>query len=377
VAFISQNPENFSRSLAVFENSSIRATAGAFSFQMTVPGGALPTAGVSRVTVLPTHRRRGLLTGLMRRQLDDIHERGEPLAILYSSEAPIYGRFGYGVASFHAEVSVPKGAPFARRIAASGSVGFVDGKRAREVFPAIWEEAKPGQPGMVTRDSTWWDFWLEDAPDRRPPGTTPLYHVTYEEGSRPLGFATYRLGTQFSIQHPDRALRLERLMAASPAAYGALWRFLLDVDLVTRIEAEGRPAHEPLPFLLTDFRQAQIRRVDGIWVRLVDVEGALAGRDYASPGRLAIEVRDAFCEWNQGVHELEVPAGQGVARCRRVSKQGDIALDISALASCYLGGVSFRALARAGLVEERSPGALARADAMFASDPPPWCPVFF
>jgi predicted acetyltransferase len=373
--WLRQTPDNFLRSLAVFEKGDITGTAGVFSFDMTVPGGSLPTAGVTRVAVLPTHRRRGLLTSLMRRQLDDVHERGEPLAILYASEAPIYGRFGYGVASFHAQVSLPRGAAFRRPPPRADGVSFIEPKRARTVFHRVWEDVKAGQPGMVTREPAWWDVLVDDPPERRPAGASPLNLALYQEGGRPTGFATYRIRQQFAGMQAQGVLLLDNLIAGTVAAYAGLWRFLLDVDLVLRIEAESRPASEPLALLLEDVRDLELRPVDGIWLRLVDVPAALAGRSYSADGRLVIEVRDSFCPWNQGVYELEVAGG--AASCRRVRRRPDLALDTDSLAATYLGGVGFRALARADRVEERRRGALAQADAMFASDPPPWCPVHF
>jgi predicted acetyltransferase len=375
IEWLSRTPDNLERSLAVFEDGAIIATAGAFSFDMTVPGGSLPTAGVTRVAVLPTHRRRGLLTSLMRRQLDDIHERGEPLAILYASEAPIYGRFGYGVASFHAQVSLPRGAAFRGPALGPGGVSFIEAERARVVFPRVWEAVKAGQPGMVTREPAWWDAGLEDAPARRPPGASPLYLALYQEGRRPTGFAVYRIRQEFTAGQAQGALILETLIARTVAAYAGLWRFLLDVDLVVRIEAESRPAAEPLLLLLDDPRVLDARPRDGIWLRLVDVSAALAGRSYSVDGGLVIEVQDHFCPWNQGTYELDVVGG--TASCRRVRRRPDLVLDTDSLAATYLGGVGFRALARAARVKERRRGALSQADAMFASDPPPWCPVHF
>jgi predicted acetyltransferase len=228
---------------------------------------------------------------------------------------------------------------------------------------------------MVTREPAWWDVWIEDPPVRRPPGASPLLLALYQEGRRPTGFATYRIHQKFSGGRAQGVLMLDTLIAGTVEAYAGLWRFLLDVDLVIRVEAEDRPVSEPLVLLLEDLRDLEQRPADGIWLRLVDVPAALAGRRYAADGGVVIEVRDSFCPWNQGVYELEVAGG--VASCRRVRRRPDLVLDTDSLAATYLGGVGFRALARAARVEERRHGALARADAMFASDPPPWCPVHF
>jgi predicted acetyltransferase len=165
------------------------------------------------------------------------------------------------------------------------------------------------------------------------------------------------------------------LVAATAEAYAALWRHVLDVDLMARVAAEMRPVDEPLRFLLADSRQPKTRVEDGIWLRLVDVAAALAGRRYALEGRLGLRVRDTFCPWNDGQYELV--GGPAGAECKPNTGSPDIAIDAADLAALYLGGNRFRTLFEAGRVEELSQGAIARADAMFAIDRAPWCPSHF
>jgi len=366
----------FDRTLAVFDGPEIVATAGIFSYVMTVPGGALPCGGVTRVSVLSTHRRRGLLTAMMRRQLDDMHERGEPLAALYASEAPIYGRFGYGLATYQAELEIARShAAFARTSPDTGRLSMVDVPTAIPAFTRVWERARGNQPGMLALDERWIRNQLADLEINRG-GASPHYRVLYQGNDKPSGFALYRIKMDWDASGPNGTLRLEMLIAATTEAYAALWRHILDVDLIARVSAEMRPVDELLRFLLADSRQPKTRVEDGIWLRLVDVATALAGRRYAVEGRLALRVRDAFCAWNEGTYDLV--GGPAGAECKApAGASPELALAAADLGTLYLGGNRFRTLADAGRVEELRPGAIARADAMFATDRTPWCPSHF
>ena len=372
---ISREITEFDRTLAVFAGKDMVATAGIFSYEMTVPGGALPCGGVTRVSVVSTHRRRGLLTSMMRRQLDDMHEKGEPLAALYASEAPIYGRFGYGLGTYQAAVDIDRShAAFARKGTASERLSMVDVPTAVREFTRVWDQARRSQPGMLGLDERWMRNQLADLELFRE-GASPHYRVLHQTGETSTGFAIYRLKLEWDASGPNGTLRLGMLIAATPAAYAALWRHVLDVDLMARVAAEMRPPDEPLRFLLADSRQPKTRIEDGIWVRLVDVAAALAGRRYSVEGRLALRVRDEFCAWNDGQYELV--GGPDGAECKSTSAAPDLALDAADLAALYLGGNRFRTLLEAGRVQELRPGAIARADAMFATDRAPWCPSHF
>jgi predicted acetyltransferase len=365
----------FDRTLAVFDAGQLVATAGIFSYQMAVPGGMLPCGGVTRVTVLTTHRRRGLLRAMMERQLADMRERGEPLAALYASEAPIYGRFGYGLATYQAEIELDRSrAVINAPSPGTGRVVMLDAPAAVTAFTRVWQQVQPTQPGMVGLDERWWRSLLRDLEtDRR--GFSPHYRVVYESDGKPLGFALYRLKLDWDASFPAGVLRLESLIAATPDAYAALWQFVLGVDLMTKISAEMRPVDEPLRFLLTDSRQPRTRVEDGIWLRLVDAEQALSGRRYRVEGTLTIRVRDEFCPWNDGTFELQ--GGPDGAHCHRSQADPDIELSAADLAATYLAGNRFHTLQGAGRVRELRPGALALADAMFATDRAPWCPSHF
>jgi len=363
------------RTIAAFDDGNVVGTAGANTYQMTVPGGSLPTAGVTMVTVLTTHRRRGILTSLMRHQLDDVHDRGEPLAALYASEAPIYGRFGYGIAIFAGDLQIPRSrAAFLKPAQIGGQFRFVDAEHAVTAFMQVWERVRPGQPGMLNPPAREWRAELADPEDHRH-GGSPHYRVVYEVDGTADGFALYRIRDNHHDGDFASTLMLEQLVAATADAYEALWRYCLGVDLTARVSADNRPVDEPLPFLLKDARAARMLVSDAVWLRLVDVEAALAGRSYASVGRLVVEVADTFCPWNAGRYEISY-SPQG-SHCQRTTAPADLELDVDVLAALYLGGNRFSSLHQARRVNELAPGAIARADAMFRTDRAPWSPSHF
>lgn len=363
------------RTLGAFEDGRLVGTGAAFTFRMAVPGGVtVPAAGVTRVSVAPTHRRRGLLRAMMRRQLDDIHARGEPLAGLYSAQAPIYGRFGYGVGTWHSHLVIPRSRSAFRAPARDGRVRIVDAEGALAEIPALHEQLSIAQPGAVIRKQGYWEMRAADLADHRR-GRSRNWYLVHDGEDGPDGFAIYRVQPRWLAEDPGGTVFLSDLMASSAAATAALWRFCLDVDLMVRVDAANRPVTDPVRHLLADSRAARETVYDGLWIRLVDVGAALAGRRYAREGNLAIEVGDEFCPWNAGRWELAADAGG--AECRRTERAPDLALDVADLGAAYLGGTRLTTLAAAGRVEASSQALLQRADAMFAASPPPWCPTHF
>ncbi len=351
------------RALAAFEGAAIVGTTHALSVEVTAPGGALPTALVDMVGVMPTHRRRGVLTRMMARQLSDIHERGEPLAALTASESIIYGRFGYGIVSMHEEWSIDKEhSALSTGIEPEGRIRFVEGEEAKAPVLEVYLGVTSQRPGMVRYRPESYETFLADGGGG--PAGEAVFRVVYEEEGRPLGYAKYAIGGD--------ALHVQELMGLTPAAWAATWGYCLGMDLTTGATASRRPVDDPLPWMLAD--PARLRRSvsDRMWLRVVDVGPALERRRYATEGRLALEVRDEFCPWNEGVYELD--GGEGGASCRQTRSAPDLALSASDLAAAYLGGVGFTTLARAGRVEERTAGALSVADGMFRTGVAPWAP---
>ncbi|MCM2575997.1 GNAT family N-acetyltransferase [Streptomyces meridianus] len=367
----------FERSVGVWDGDTCVGASGAFSFRMTVPGGAsVPTAGVTMVGVLPTHRRRGILRSMMRRQLDNLRERGEPLAALTASEPVIYGRFGYGVASeqLSAEIDtarvrldVPEGTGRVRlRLTEPDSV--------REECEAVYAAAVPTRPGMLARMPGWDQVPLLD-PEQDRAGASPLQCVVAESGGRVTGFARYAVRPDWDASGANGAVLLRDLYAPDPAVYAALWQFLLDIDLTSRIEVRSSPADAPWRHLVSDVRRCGLRVRDGVHLRLVDVGRALELRSYARELDTVLDVTDPFCPWNEGSWRLA--ADSKGASCERTTAPAELALSVNDLASAYLGGTSLAALAGTGRVRELRPGALAAASAAFHSDVAPWLPHGF
>ena len=196
--------ERFSQALpvermhATFDGKEIVGGAGVFPFEMTVPGGPVQCAGVTVVGVLPTHRRRGLLSRMMRAQIDDIHERGEPFAALWASEATIYGRFGYGLASLTYEIRLPRtwAALRAGTPARTGQVRLIEHDEALKAFPRLYDRVRRESPGFLSRSKAWWENRrLRDDPSRRPPGSGPLNRALLEIDGRAAGYALYRMSS--------------------------------------------------------------------------------------------------------------------------------------------------------------------------------------
>ncbi|RFU84867.1 GNAT family N-acetyltransferase [Streptomyces triticagri] len=368
----------YARSIGVWDGDRVIGTAGAFSFQLTVPGGSLvPTAGVTMVGVSPVHRRRGVLTAMMRRQLDDVRALGEPLAVLTASEPAIYGRFGYGVASqkLSAEVetarvalSVPPGTDDVRlRLAAPADV--------LDECEALYARLVPGRPGMIARLPGWERRMVADPAEDRE-GASPLQCVVAERAGETVGFARYRIKPVWRPGSvPEGEVRLDDLEALDPAAYAALWRFLFGIDLTSRIVAGDRPVDDAFQHLVSDARRCGLRLRDGLYLRPVEVGAALEARTYAAEVDVVLAVEDTFCPWNTGRWRLSGDA-KG-ASCERTTDPAELALSVREIGSAYLGGCSLDSLAAAGRVRELREGALVRASAAFASVRAPWLPHGF
>ena len=355
------------RSIAVFDRGEIVGGAHSHLQEISVPGGTAAVAAVANVAVPPTHRRQGIMSRMMRHQIEDVYRRGEPLAALFASESGIYGRFGYGVGSFREQWSIERQhTGYARRYPTAGRFFFVDPADLADELPQVSRSSMVGRPGVIEKPLALWERESQ-APEHREGGRGGLFYVAYEEGGQVTGYAKYRTNAP--------TLTVNELMATTTEAYAALWRFCFDVDLVATTVAERRPVDDPLPWMLADPRRLQRSIRDGMWLRLVDVAAALESRRYPAEGRLVLEVEDDICPWNQGRWELEGSAEGSV--CRKSGASPDLALGVAALAAAYLGGTSFTTLSQAGLVEEHATGALLTADRMFAAQLQPWAPHNF
>lgn len=365
------------RTLVAVEGDTIVSGASAWPFQLTVPGGrTVPCAGVTAVGTLPTHRRRGLSRTLIRRQIEELHEEGTPLAYLWASEAVIYQRFGYGIGALSGAFKIRTHATdFVRPHEPQGRIGLLDKAAAMKILPDIYERVRPTRPGMIDRPALWLEHTFRDDAHERG-GASPLYFAVYEDPEGPQGYVVYSIKENWGPHDgPQHELRIDELVAGTEDTYASLWRYCFDVDLVRTVVGWKRPVDELLLYMLLEPRALGFQIRDATWLRLVDVARSLEARGYSHEGRLVLEVRDEFAPWNDGTYELE--GGPDGATCRPGGAAPDLSMRVEDLAAAYLGAVSFRQLSSAGRVTERNPGALISADAMFSSAVAPWCPWIF
>ena len=359
---VARSDADMGRTFGAFDGEDIVGTTVTRTSAITVPGGFAKLGFVDDVAVLPTHRRRGILTQMMRAQLDQMRERGEPLAALSASESLIYERFGFGIATWyhrwkidrrHTMMKVPP--------SGGGNLRFISADAAREEWPKLHTRVRETRVGMIHYSESYWRAALWDAEFQRD-GATEFFHVAYMRDDRIVGLCTYR--------RRERTILVPYLLGEDAEVEAELWQYCFGIDLVLEIQAWPRPTDDPLPWRLEDPRRLEMTLIDHMWLRLVDLKDALMVREYAEPAELTLHVHDQFCPWNDGIYTLE--AGVDGAECTRSKCEPQIELGVSDLAAAYLGGVSFSTLARAGRIKEHIPGALKSADRMFRTERQPW-----
>ncbi|MEU6151587.1 GNAT family N-acetyltransferase [Actinosynnema sp. NPDC047251] len=357
------------QALGAFAEGELVGTVQAFPSALTVPGGAVVRmSAVSRVGVRADWTRRGVLTAMQRAQLRAMRDAGDVAATLRASESVIYGRFGYGVATRYREIRV-KRVETRVRVPIAGRVRLVDGETALPLCRGLFDRLTPGRAGSIARWTGWWTSNVQRALKED--------NLKFAVASGPDGddgYAIYKVtpGSWETGNEKPTVLAVQDLWAATPRAWADLWAFLLGVDLVGEVLAEGRPLDEPVEWLVTDRRAVRtVDESDETWLRLLDVEAALAARTYRAGEPVVIGVRDRFLPENDGAYRI---TAQGASR---TSDEPDFVVDVDVLAAAYLGDVTFGALAMTGRFEEASGDAVARADALFAAAQTPWCGTFF
>jgi predicted acetyltransferase len=371
----------FDRSAAAFDGDQIVGTSCAFTFQLSVPGGQVACGGVSFVAVLPTYRRRGIMSSMLRHLLADIADRGEPLAALFASEPEIYGRFGFGCASEDLRLTIPRGDGRLIPPAVTGDrpvprLRIADPEQVRDGLAAVFAAVAGRRPGMFARDDRWWQTRIAD-PEWARDGSTPTRWLVAEDDSGMRGYAGYSVRPDWGQDGiPASRMRIAELMAIDPAAAAALWTDLLTRDLIGEVRAVLRPVDDELFPMLAGRRRARASLSDGLWVRLVDVPAALSQRQYARDVDVVIEVTDDVLPANAGQWRLRADA-DGKATCERTNSAAELLMPVHALGAAYLGGSRLGSLAAAGQLAEQRPGALAELSAAMSWDPAPWAPMIF
>lgn len=364
------------RFIGVSDGDRLLGGGGIQTRDMTMVGsGPRPVAAVSYVGVRPDSRGRGTLRTLMRAQLDDLHTRAaEPVAALWASMAPIYGRFGYGLATRAATLAVASPGTFRPGAPVGGTVSWLDEEEATPLLREVHSRVAPTRVGWLTRDEPNWAWWLSDS--ERGPATVYRRAVHHDADGRADGYAVFRSKPKWPATGPDYTLAIDELVAATPEAHASLWREFLDLDLVTTVSSRLAALDDPVTSLLVNPRGVLTDVRDGLWVRLVDLDRALAERRYAAPCELVFEVSDPFCPWNAGRWRLRVD-DSGVGSLGATSAEPDLSCDITDLGAAYLGGTRLTALAAAGRVREHRAGAVVAASRAFAGDTDPFCPEVF
>jgi predicted acetyltransferase len=372
----------FDRALCAFDGGRLVGSLAVLSLELTLPGRtALPAGGATWGATLPTHRRRGILRSLFEAQLNDMMDRGDPLSVLLASEATLYRRYGYGPASSIMSFSIDRA--YARFSAASENgrperIAFVAGVEAAGRLAGVYEAYRLQQPGAVSRSPGWWASYLWD-PLMERQGATGMYHAVHTDREGVAdGYVTYRVREQWAASTPMGEVQIIELIARDPDAYRALWEFVLGTDLCQTVSCWRGRVDEPLRWLLADSRRLNVNAVaDDLYVRLLDIPRALAGREYAAAGELTIEVSEPFPVARTGRFLLKAGGIGAGAECRPADRAPDLSLDVDALGAAYLGGVSFTTLAAAGRIAGADRKTLAVADALFSTGIAPYCSTMF
>ncbi|MFD5517165.1 GNAT family N-acetyltransferase [Streptomyces sp. NPDC127066] len=370
------------RTQGAFDGSRCVATFRSFPQELTAVGGAaVPADAISGVTVSPTHRRRGLLTRMMKADLAAARERGDVVATLIAAEYPIYGRYGFGPATTTTEwtVDVPRTGldPRWAGPADGGRVDLLDAEEVRKAGPELYERFRRDRPGAISRDARWWQMNTGLLRFGGFPWKEPFYAAYRSASGEIEGLVSYTSDDNWGDSNqPGNTAEVDWLLAVTPAAERALWGYLCSIDWITRVKTGRRAPDDLLPHFLPDARAARITtQSDWLWVRILDVVRALEARTYGTAGTLVLDVTDGSGP-DGGRYRLRA-ASDGTATCAPTTEEADLSLSIADLATLWLGDESAVRLAALGRVRERQEGAARLADALLRTSRRPWCPDIF
>ena len=359
------------RIIGAFVEGQLVGTADATTSGLTLPGGAIVGhAAVSHVGVLPSFTRKGVATQLMRHQLRDFAARGEVVATLRASEATIYERYGYGVASSSQTVEIRTARAALRPdVGSGGPVRLLDAAEAWDVLPRIYADNRPSRPGTIDRPPVWW----QGVRLRTEMSSGPSYIAAHGQPGSETGFARYRpVDTETWFISDQRTIVVEDFFAPTMQAYLGLLRFLVELDLIDRVVFWMLPVDDPLPWLLVDRRARRVTAVhDETWLRVVDAHKALTARRYLGDGTVTIAIHDALLPNNSASFSVAADGAQPT------DQRALLHIGVEGLAAVLLGGATWRSLAVAGLVRADDAAAIGTADRLFAVPDAPYAGFYF
>ncbi|HEU4318672.1 MAG TPA: GNAT family N-acetyltransferase [Acidimicrobiia bacterium] len=363
------------RTFAAYDGSDIVGTAAAFSLGLTVPGGgSVPMGGTTIVSVQPTHRRQGVMRGLMTRHLEEVREHGDPVAGLWASESSIYRRFGFGPATHRFSAEMLSGRVDFLEPADPGGIRLAEREEAEKAVRSVYETARSTTPGMLTRGDEWWDYRVFADVESWRGGKSALRYAIYEADGEPHGYAMYRQKAKWDDYAGDGEVSIQEIVTTDPDSHRGLWSYLTSIDLFPNVEYWNLPLDDPLPAMLRASRAVKLNLGDSLWVRLIDVGRAIEARSFADDGVVTFEVADPVFADAGGVFRLVVEGGE--ASCERVTSSPELELSADALGTLYLGGGDAIQLARAGRISGGQ-GPVTTLHRMFRGDIQPWCNEIF
>lgn len=359
------------RLLVCADGDTIAGSGGVDSFDMTLPGGVqLPVGGIGYITTSPTHRRRGIQRNIMKRIHDDARDRGDAATILWASQSLLYGRYGYGntIPVHNWQIDLRHGA-FEHAPSWSGHYVKAEREEAIPMMTEAYERTRPNRAGMITRTAKRWQYEIH------PVHTKDEFFIMYLEGDDCLAYARYTID-QDPEDEFSGTMHVVEAVAATDAAHAALWRFLLDQELVDEIKAHARPVDDPLVWMLAEPRRLNRKLTDAIWLKFLDIPAMLEGRTYPAEDSLVIQVTDAE---SKEITTYELQTGPEGGKVRTTSASPDLVMNEAELATIYLGAAQCSMLANIGLIDvaPKSLNAAIRADAMFRTSPAGWNPYHF
>lgn len=366
--------ERIARPIVLIDGGEPVASLRVYPFRILIEGQPIEMGGVSSVSCLPEHRRKGHVGRLLVHALAEMRDRGQALSALYTPHPDLYRRYGWMVAASNLKYTFnPKHVhPYvtARPPGHAERVDEEDWTLIRDLYRQWAQE----RTGPLDRSEAWW--------------REGFFRVIYDDGDRKLNdVAVWRNdageATGYMCYTPSRtpsgssSVHVRELVSLSGEAHVGLLRYILSHDLSNEITYYG-PVDDTFAYTFDNSYQLKREFVEDIMLRVVDVERAVAARPAgvgAGKGAFTIEIADAACPWNTGAWQITSEGGQLSAA--KTDGAGQIAMEAATFAAIYDGYMKTSDAVRSGLAQSNDDKAIAQADATFATKYSPNCLDFF